>query len=66
MTAATGTTKRTRLLPSWVLKLIGFGSLATAVISFAIYWFKKYPPRRRIDRTDNDSSNAEVVVHILF
>jgi hypothetical protein len=61
MTAATGTSKRNRLLPSWVLKLIGFGSIATAVIGFALYWFKKYPPRRRVDQAQSDDSNAEVV-----
>ncbi|KAI9469828.1 MAG: hypothetical protein EXX96DRAFT_612333 [Benjaminiella poitrasii] len=50
------TTKRARFLPTWVLKLIGISSLATAVISFAIYWFKKYPPRRKINQQEDDQS----------
>lgn len=36
------------VFPPWVLRLIGITSLATAIISFAIYWLKKYPPRRKI------------------
>lgn len=43
-------TTRNRLLPAWVFKLIGVSSLATTLIGFAIYWFKKYPPRRKITR----------------
>ena len=63
----TGTLKKSKLLPSWLLKLIGITSLATAVISFAVYWFKKYPPRRKISANDegsepdNSSSNATEV-----
>lgn len=49
-TPTTTTTTKNRLLPAWVLKLIGFSSLASALIGFAIYWFKKYPSRRRITR----------------
>ncbi|KAL9538548.1 hypothetical protein MBANPS3_010848 [Mucor bainieri] len=51
----TGTLKKSKLLPSWLLKLIGITSLATAVISFAVYWFKKYPPRRKIGANDDGS-----------
>lgn len=40
--------KKAAILPTWVLRLIGYSSLAAAIISFAIYWFKKYPPRRGI------------------
>lgn len=41
--------RKNRLLPVWVFKLVGFSSLATALISVAIYLFKKYP-RRKITR----------------
>ncbi|GAA5805413.1 hypothetical protein HPULCUR_010929 [Helicostylum pulchrum] len=44
------TTTKYRLLPTWVMKLIGFSSLASALIGFAIYWFKKHPSRRNITR----------------
>lgn len=75
MRTTAGTNKKNRLLPSWVLKLIGFGSLATAVISFAIYWFKKYPPRRRIDQNNSDSevfrvlfgfNSKSLIIYILY
>lgn len=50
--------EKQRLLPSWVFKLMGISSLATAVISFAIYWFKKYPPRRRIGNEEDTSDQV--------
>ncbi|KAI8639017.1 hypothetical protein BD408DRAFT_435562 [Parasitella parasitica] len=50
----TGTLRNSKLLPSWLLKLIGITSLATAIISFAVYWFKKYPPRRKIGSSDDE------------
>ncbi|KAI9360136.1 hypothetical protein BD770DRAFT_362208 [Pilaira anomala] len=53
---ATTTTTKSRLLPAWVLKLIGFSSLASALIGFVIYWFKKYPSRRRITREPTNES----------
>jgi hypothetical protein len=53
----TGTLKKSKLLPSWLLKIIGITSLATAVISFAVYWFKKYPPRRKISSNEDDDTN---------
>lgn len=54
----TGTLKKSKLLPSWLLKIIGITSLATAVISFAVYWFKKYPPRRKISSNEDDDTNG--------
>lgn len=54
----TGTLKKSKLLPSWLLKLVGITSLATAVISFVVYWFKKYPPRRKISANDDGSEAA--------
>lgn len=63
----TGTLKKSTLLPSWLLKLIGITSLATAVIGFAVYWFKKYPPRRKIssnddgESSDNNNNPTEVI-----
>ncbi|KAI7907175.1 uncharacterized protein BX663DRAFT_427048 [Cokeromyces recurvatus] len=50
--------KKTRLFPSWILKLIGITSLASAVIGFAIYWLKKYPPRRKIKQDDHPMSQT--------
>ncbi|KAI8085303.1 hypothetical protein BDF21DRAFT_359305 [Thamnidium elegans] len=44
------TTTKYRLLPTWVMKLIGFSSLASALVGFAIYWFKKRSSRRSITR----------------
>ncbi|CEP07798.1 hypothetical protein [Parasitella parasitica] len=49
----TGTLKKSKLLPPWLLRLIGITSLATAVVSLAVYWFKKYPPRRKISPDDD-------------
>ncbi|CAO3668109.1 unnamed protein product [Rhizopus stolonifer] len=37
-----------RLFPPWILRLIGITSLATAVISLAVYWLRKHPPRRKV------------------
>ncbi|CAO3690956.1 hypothetical protein G6F70_006280 [Rhizopus microsporus] len=48
--------KKAAILPTWVLRLIGYSSLAAAIISFVIYWFKKYPPRRGI--TSNERNNS--------
>lgn len=50
--------KQNRLIPSWVLKLIGITSLATAVVSVAVYWFKKYPPRRKINQSEEQVSKS--------
>lgn len=57
---ATTTTNKNRLLPVWLMRVIGISSLATAVIGFAIYWFKKYPPRRKIAKGDSSSSSRAI------
>lgn len=54
--------KNNGILPLWLLKLIGITSIATTVIGFAIYWFKKYPPRRRIERDANRETHSEVIL----
>jgi hypothetical protein len=56
----TKTTTKDRILPLWVMRLIGISSLATAVIGFAIYWFKKYPPRRKINDSSSEPKSNEV------
>lgn len=45
-----------RVLPVWLMRLIGITSLATAVVGFALYWFKKNPPRRKINGSNGDAS----------
>jgi hypothetical protein len=57
-------TQKSKILPVWLMRLIGISSLATAVIGFAIYWFRKYPPRRKINspREANNAGNTEVTV----
>lgn len=51
-----------RVLPLWVMRLIGITSLATAVISFALYWFKKNPPRRKINGSNGDEVNGTLQI----
>lgn len=53
-----------RVLPVWLMRLIGITSLATAVVGFALYWFKKNPPRRKINGGNGDASNENEHVPI--
>ncbi|KAI9254272.1 hypothetical protein BY458DRAFT_326258 [Sporodiniella umbellata] len=43
-----------KLLPSWVLRLLGVTSLATVVVSFAVYWFKNYSSKRKISSNERN------------
>lgn len=58
--------KKATILPTWALRLIGFSSLAAAVISFAIYWFKKYPPRRGITSNEVDLNRCVMQSVVLM
>ncbi|KAI7897325.1 uncharacterized protein EV154DRAFT_489696 [Mucor mucedo] len=55
-------TRKNRLLPVWVFKLVGFSSLATALIGVAIYLFKKYPPRRKLTREPAENTSEHVPI----
>lgn len=53
------TAKKSSLIPRWILRVVGYSSLAVAVVGLALYWYKKYPSRRRI-RGDRSTENNEV------
>lgn len=58
--------KKAAILPTWVLRLIGYSSLAAAIISFVIYWFKKYPPRRGITSNEVDLNRCVMQSVVLM
>ncbi|KAI8078147.1 uncharacterized protein B0P05DRAFT_587388 [Gilbertella persicaria] len=49
-------TRKQRVLPSWLLRLVGISSIATALVGLALYWFKKHPSRRHL--TGGDTANV--------
>jgi hypothetical protein len=50
-------TRKSTLLPRWILRVVGYSSLAVAVVGIALYWYKRYPPRRRIDGNERANNN---------
>ncbi|KAI8988762.1 hypothetical protein BDB01DRAFT_567441 [Pilobolus umbonatus] len=46
--------RKSRLLSSWILRLIGATSIATVVIGVCAYWYKRYSTKRRIDKKKRD------------
>ncbi|KAI8146028.1 hypothetical protein BJV82DRAFT_509977 [Fennellomyces sp. T-0311] len=32
------------LLPRWVVRIVGYSSLAATIISIIVYWYKRFPP----------------------
>ncbi|KAI8969272.1 hypothetical protein BDF20DRAFT_827316 [Mycotypha africana] len=55
----TGSAKRSRLLPTWILRLVGISSIATVIIGFVVYYVKKFPPRRRIGKNDEGTESSQ-------
>jgi hypothetical protein len=51
--------QRKSVLPRWVLRLIGFSSLATVLVSLSLYLYKRSSTQRRINRSTHDSSDQD-------
>ncbi|KAI9272618.1 hypothetical protein BDA99DRAFT_498765 [Phascolomyces articulosus] len=47
--------KQTSVLPRWVLRLLGYSSLAAALISLIVYWYKRFPPSSGARRSNLSS-----------
>lgn len=56
----TTTTTQKRWLPQWVLRLLGYSSLAAALISVAIFLYKRFPPSSRPPRRAVGSGERQV------
>ncbi|KAI8332712.1 hypothetical protein EDC96DRAFT_526397 [Choanephora cucurbitarum] len=53
------TTKKSRILPAWLFKLIGISSLATALVGLALYWLKKRSLRHSIKNNTTTSESSQ-------
>lgn len=56
----TTTTTQKRWLPQWVLRLLGYSSLAAALIGAAIFLYKRFPPSSRPPRRAVGSGERQV------
>lgn len=50
--------KRSRLLPRWILRLLGYSSLAAAIVGLAVYWFRRFPPSGCARRSSTSERSA--------
>lgn len=54
------TTSTKRIIPRWILGLLGFSSLAAAVVSVAIYIYKRNtgPTKKHLPQSEDDSTST--------
>ncbi|KAI9490812.1 hypothetical protein BDB00DRAFT_768262 [Zychaea mexicana] len=48
--------KQTSLLPRWIVRLLGYSSLAAAILSLIVYWYKRFPPSSGPTTASNSSA----------
>ncbi|CAO3653239.1 unnamed protein product [Cunninghamella echinulata] len=57
------TTAQKRVLPPWIIRLLGFSSIATLLVSIGLFLYKKNTSTRSLPRSEDESNDNQLNSH---